>query len=1274
MFDPHQRRIASKLYMWDRVRRGELMTLTIDLETSGLGRSGVPYATPGAAFITEYGDCLTDMAGNYLNSAQIFPKRPDWMLFQPAAPILQRVDDGPDLYDADKRTPYWQAMGSIVWRIEQAANAYDQFDDEASYIKGTYFYKHGGKLRRKTLAADQAKVIPVPMALPDGTVVHDVRWHPQCRKISYRVDHDEQSPFYESVTNQYYRDEKDGSLWKFVEPRIAIDFYNGDNYDIPVLRNELKRVGFAAADTTFLYSRGTPTNVQKPKNHKTDTRKLVQALALYGPQGEDGIKLGQLVDEKGRIRKSEALGSFLTENMRHANPIRLVKGGAFMPDDGSLPDLALAHGAMYDALMTAAARNLCWDVSPYFCSLYDKQADEKRLMQFFSQQTPKGDKLPVFSIPVNGRGEGPTETPYWFLGTDDQEGRFGRMKFLKVDGTFHKKGYHKLSVQEWVKLINETRRDPDAPVRIISKRKLPVSIPLGDVYQKSAQAGRYRANTDAIQTDCEYLLENLDMLEKISAAIEIIQRDQRFKRHRPQIPLQEDEHGDQYTDEVHYQEDAIRLERMEMRDRFGGSRRLPGIIETIKGGMSNVFKYSFREIDRGIERLAIKAHPVDNYKDFDLDDEIHEVDGYDEEKEIYENFRDLCERTLQQFKKKKWSYTAILREIKSPLTGRSYFRGNKFYAVSLRDMFEFRQALCKRIMDDYQIVQASDKPELRDYVNGIVDKNFAFQKEGKRRLLLLSDAYGGEKKGGGQPYVADEAGRRLEHKFLRAQNRAGRGQNAKGPDVRQILKRLVDKDKWLYKFYRRRRDLTVLKAAQRCVDLDRRDEIPASIKAMYDVDKYQRLDGMPNEDRTTDRLPTRRTMEWEIERLQLSASTRQPLLLERDTHSPLLAEASKMVQYGEGTRILSNTNAWLERSLQEEPPRLDLVAPGMHDPETGDPYDDIPYLITRNPRRRVENDPNFVVIDVPAWHLRYHVEQYDYRLPHRLVGLPPLSQDKIEAIEQGRPVVLREQETGRLYHTGPATFHRFTPKLSGFGDVQSKIRRDFERAGQPFGEKDVISALGIEQLYPVANSKKDMAQRAKYQSVKLPKMHVDGMLFADLANSDTTLTTAVVPLDYVPQQLKIGDPVFIRAMDTDMFCNIDGDTAPDTGHTYVAKLKHVYGMDKDGNKTGITLAEFNDMAKGGDIPAKVIKGAGFMGPDHVESRLNEWVLKKWKGEPLEQKVLVMVFEKVRKESWGYFNPPEAPWAAFAANGNRPAPSGYRDSWAKTKIKSGAAPL
>ncbi|MCB1321628.1 MAG: hypothetical protein KDK34_15340, partial [Leptospiraceae bacterium] len=68
MFDPHKRRIASKKHVWDKVRNGELMTLTIDLETSGIGRQQVPYATPGYPFITEWGDCLTDLAGNYCNS------------------------------------------------------------------------------------------------------------------------------------------------------------------------------------------------------------------------------------------------------------------------------------------------------------------------------------------------------------------------------------------------------------------------------------------------------------------------------------------------------------------------------------------------------------------------------------------------------------------------------------------------------------------------------------------------------------------------------------------------------------------------------------------------------------------------------------------------------------------------------------------------------------------------------------------------------------------------------------------------------------------------------------------------------------------------------------------------------------------------------------------------------------------------------------------------------------------------------------------------------
>lgn len=1277
MFDQKNRRIQPKRFMWDRVKRGELMNLTIDAETTGFNRSSVPYSTPGYPAVTEYGDCLTDLNGNYLNSAQIYPRVPEWIPVQPSAQILQRR--GPQDYYSDDRMAYWNAMAAMAWRIEHAGFDYEKFGDEriaVPFMDVNKAFKHGEKE-----AAEE--VIPVPLLDQDGKIVYDVRYHPERRKVAYRVDEDPDSPYHWGGDNLFYIDEKDGSKWKWVDAGVSIDGFNFNNYDLPIFRSNLYRTGFDPVDTTFMYSRGTPTSVQRKKNHIVDIRNLAYMVALYGPQGEDGLKLGQIIDPNtGRIRSSEALGAYHDGNKGQANPLRLIKPGTFNVDDGSYFDEAMAHGAAYDATGTAALRNKCWDTAAEICATLDQQADSKKIYQVLKAQNPEGNRLPLFSLPRKEGGISHSEKPYWFLGTDDSIGKFKRVVFLIADGSLHKgeykgKPYKDLEPEEWVEFLSlsSTRADPDSPVRLESVNKWPGVLSLEDVFNKTVQASLYRDRAEDIKRDTKYIGENMQMQENIMQALEEINRRYRFEQKMPQIPLMEDELGSQYAGEVHYQEDARALERQEIWRRTG-SHKIDGILETLKGGMDNVYKSFARPIDRAGRMLALKAHAIDFYIDYDLEDTIHKQKGEDDQltveaeaaAAVLANFKEMAEKAFDVYKKKGCPYTKVLQSIKKD-DGTPYFQGSKFQAETVGEACDFRRKLALRAMEDFTIMLGRKDSA---FINGYGDKDFCFQTEKGRPLFLFADLDNGEK--GATPHVVDEVGREIPLSMLKGLNQHIWDNGQDGADsMRQILKRLVDDNTWNYRFYRLRSEPTMLRMAQRFVDLGIRDEMPSPLQQLYDNDTDIRMNGFPNEDVTTSRMPTLHTNERDLERLEMAATLRDPKILERDPN-PQLSVALKEMKYDEAPRILAEARAFNDEQIAKYGRDVSITPPDRHDGETGIPYDFIPHVVNRDSKSKFLKDPNFVVLDVPVWHAHYPVEQEDLALPWKGLVIPNIPKNKRDAIKDGKKVLIRVMETGQVFTTGPASVHKLHKK--DYGDhpvIVEKALKDYERSGKDI-DKDgaTLYYLGVEDLYPVAQTRKvDLS----HQTLKLPRLHFYGLTAPEYAGfGKKPLTAAIIPVDYAPQTLTPGNPLNLREVCAEMFSNFDGDTAQETGNMYETTLRDTYGIEEDGTPVGITLEELESKVRSGEIPKDVIQGAGFLGIDHFNAKAGDWITSKQKSDPGEQRVVVVTFDEVNKSykrggrrnednnSWAaVFNMGTAPYAALSWDGEPVPPTAYRNT-------------
>ena len=1241
MFDPRRRNIAMKRHVWPSVMRGALMRLFLDTETYGFTRSDVPYATPDFPALTEYGDALGDLAYNYLNSAQIFPRRPPWLLAQPAAIILQRLKNGPADLDDLSRPNYWTAMANIAWRIEQASFAYDQFGDEKNLVS---LIDHNSQFKGGKKKAIES-VVNVPLLDENGQVCNDVRYHHERRKVAYRFDRNASSPYYAAYDNLFYVDEADGSLWRWVQPTLNIHIFNG-RYDIPILRANLGRVGFDPQDTTLLYARAAPGSRQNPRNHVIDVRHEIYAAALYGPQGEDAIKLGKLVDPvTGKVRTSEAQSAFLEAMSFQPNFTRFLRGGAFMPHDGGKHDKALDHGAAYDSLGAMAASALCAQRAPGISAIIAEQADDDRRRRLLLAHTPDENSLPIFSLPRRQNGRDHSEQPYWYIGNDDQAGHFKNHVFMLVDGTLHNRRYmgkqlHELNTEEWRMYLTgaETRGNPDRAVRLEKLRYMPPAIPIDKVLRETSQAARYRTALPDIKTDCKYIGEHPEMVEHIRHALGAINHARRFDNPIPQVPMAEDEWPTRYSG-VAYQQELDEI----LRRRFdpAAAQIVPLVAETIKNGMNNTYNF-MSAIDRAGRKLCLRAHIIDDFIDCEIDDDIHEHDEHAQR--ALEDFTKLCnDQYANIYRKKNCSYDSILDEIKKP-DGAPYFFKGKFQAETVGEALDFRAKLGLRALQDYDHLL---KRGQSSFIDGLVGKDFCRQEGRGRKLFLFADPDNGEK--GATPHIVDKDGRELPLSYLLS------------VEKKEFFHRLIDTNEWDYRFFRLRSEPTILQLAHRFVILGKKDQLPSGVRQLYEADFQRRLHGFPNETVMTARAPTLHTVRHEIIRLQQGSTARDDGSLEREPN-PMMSEAFGVLRHDEGQRLLAATDVYYAKMLKDNPANDNLWRAGAYDPALGLPFDYIPYVIDRDAKLPLGEDKNFVMVDVPLWHAIKPLEQMDADLPHRGLVIPPMERNAREAVNRrGKPVLVHIPETGQIYSTGVASV-QFLPRhsQSRYDNLMQRADSDYAQAGRELAGRGV-DYLGVEGLYPVAGTRRNLNHTV--QTLKLPNVQFYGLVAPRFVGLDTPVTAVVVPVDYAPQQMTVDAPLRLRQMDAGSYANLRGEDATETGHTYETTLRHVIGEENADQKRGITVERLLRLANGEDSDLrKMLEGAGILGPDHLRKMLADWTSETWKTDPDQQRVMVLAFDQVSPDSWAmlFHNAPvSGPKAAFRYDGAPVSPSVYR---------------
>lgn len=1271
MFDPHQTKIATKRHVWNRIVTGRLMNNFIDTEGSGVGQSPAPYNTPNYPFLTEYGDALFDFAGNYLDSFQIFPRRPPWLAFEPGSPLIQRIVTNPALFDSEERINYGLAMAHMADRLDHAAFAYGELaetlgverqsitirDYNQAFKNGT----DGAKQDRRGVYKPAIEIVN-PITFYDDEadkLVEDAWYHPLRRMVSYKFDLNPNSRYFANFDNHIYYNEEDGTLRRWVPAALTNIFFNA-RYDWPIMRMNFYRTGMPLSNTGFMNNRATGLNYQRPKNVIEDAMHLMNLAALHGPKGENGIDFPRLLNpHTGKLDPKLTLSAYIDFHTGQENPLRIIRPGAFNPYDGSKHDPILDHGAVTDALTTAAIYYAVMDRAPWIGEAYSRQRDNKTLYSFLTRQDPHGSKWDLFSMPEReGAGE-PTDGLYYFVNNDDAYGKLKRLVFLKCDGTLHTrrrggKPPQDWSIEEW---DDELKQRKNGLTRIESENYFAGAVHLDDLLEKSPRANLISAAQEKlIGADYDLITAHPQIRDRLMAAVG--RQNSRMKNDQEPLAAEvmEDEIYRQFAGEVPYLlPDEIREDISK-----NGAQMLPVTAEKLKREADNIWRKEFQSIDDALKQLFVQFNPIDAYQDEPLRSQIHreiDEDGLTDEAveaaQALVEFTDLCERLYNtKIKKKSWPYKAILDEIINPATNEPYFYKGKFKAETVGQAYAFRRLLRQRNMRD---TDREIKRKTSEIAEGYVSQGYDQKPEidGQRHHLLFADADTGQS--GRIPVVTDEAGRVLDYDYLYAQ------------DFKDVLQKL-DRKEWKIRFHRLSAEPSTLLTIQHALLMGEDEDIPASLMELYIGDYILHMGGMPDETVTTSRFPTLYTMRHEL-----------------NHNKKLQAQAHESE---EAQRILTNVRRWVDKEIVklEELKKLqsvNYIPP--HEPGTDEPLDYIDHRLIRDETKPLEQDPHFTVLKAPLEVAYKPIVQRDIILPQRGLIVPNIDSRTREQINKGKPVIIKTG-TGPLYTAGKSDIRLIDPNDKAFSDIIHTAHTNYAAAGQPLQADDKLFYLGIEDMHPLACSR-DL--NFGHQSLDLPFNHFWATVdpaFARAPQADKNLAglfndkaaphrALIVPLDYCPQELVPGAPLRLREVAGNMFANLDGALGKPTGHILETQLTEVWGLKADGRQEGFPLKVLTRMIQSGKFSEQIAQEAGFLSGPHVERALREnFITAKFRTNPDKQRFLVIRWEEVNAaykhsqneadNQWAFIQPDPAnyrtvPRAALMRHGHYPYPSEYR---------------
>jgi hypothetical protein len=1191
-------KIAKKSDVWHLIQRGMLTQLHFDFEATSLKTD--------FSQITAYGDAVGDIAGNLIEKKQYKVRVPERHLPNPKALIVTRTPVH-ELYEKD-RLDHREAMARIGQRFEKGAMLVGDLPLEKESISFRRVRRTGGDLFYKE---DSGTVLKYPLQNEKGETVDDVRIHPDRNMISYRVDEDPDSPYYDNIENNYYIDDKDGSKWRFIEPRLLVSGYRIKWYDIAVLRTNLVRAGFHPSNIFFTHSRAAITSKQRPKNYAIDGYSVAINTHLFGPGGEDGLKISEKTDQRtGEKVPSVTLSRVMQANTRYENKERGVRPGIRMASDNSIYDERKGHkDPDYDAEASFSVYNYARDLAPDVVKAMELQSDEATLREILPGLDLRNPRPPIFALMRNTFPNKPTVDPLLFAGFDDQQGQVRRIMMLRLDQNLRTMTYKGKSLLDmakedlknpdatdghFVRMIREQKRNPEAFIRLESVRRWPGALPAEDVLDTEAAQ---HWDLEQIDESFRFLIQNNEIVEAIRNAVETVNWNL-HQRPEPPNPMMEE----QWTRNGFGDLDVLEAVRDAERQKIlPGRGATPGIAETLYNVAMRIYQ-KHNSSDELLHRLILQPHPVDysdNYADL-------------------ANYNELFKKVRKRFAEMKWPYSSIFEKFEDS-------RG-RLKTLNFDQARKFRAEMMLKLLNDDETQRNMKRS---DYAAGLFD-----HKDLRQGRVLFANCSRNYR-------VVDEKGRVLTLDYLN---------EAFGQHPNHVFKKLESGD-WRVQFFRLSSEPSITATLDQFIIMNREDQLPAVWKARAEALKRLSLNGPPNEDPVKMRWETISALERELKALEINAQGDSSKALGRVFSDHVAGDADTFLRTDEGQRWLGEYREFIDRVRSENPMLPRHMQAVQYDPETGLAYDYIEHEIPAE---------DFITITVPDAHLRNPLR--DIRLsPYSLI-VPKLNDEDRKRARHGTPVVLRGEQTGRLYYGGRVTLKDAPEENESTRDYYEQARTDYvDNSGTDFPEAGKRDVLVVQALDPVADPARTVD--AAMQSLKVPSIYFDGLTAPRLAhfNKDEPLTGLVMPADYCPQTLTAGQPIRFREMDGAMWAKIEGEDNAETGHIYETTLEKA---------RRVTLGALYTDVKNGRFTDAMARRYGYAGAHDMWDKINQTMVDREVPAPQDEELLLIEFAPVQKESWAYFNPPVPPKAAFIHNGQPVPPSAYR--WAPANQNGGSS--
>lgn len=432
------RLIARKSDIRHKVEMGILFDAYYDTETTDLDKR--------FAEITQFGGAITDLAGNILHHVNLRAKVSSYTVISPFAWLVQRMR----LEDLDHGDPRSIFMGKIKRFFENASQLYRAPFSERfleSCQKGVF----------KNPDGKEEGYYSYPVTEDDGAIDWDyIRIHENLKKF-------------------YFKDES--GKWQKRDIKSLSIGYNNINADDQWLWTQAFMSGFENIFITHL-----PRNGQ----YRLDALRVVEALYGLGGAGENGLKVplkATGVAEKGI--PSLSLGKVLAENTRTRSDMRGITDGVEL-EDGSQVVLNQLHGALQDALalrglmvfmrkhhaehLAQMERNTDWKYVIDRMTETDDGFGINPPMAYIDKTYPVIDGKMISLIGTDQYRNAPKTAVVWNLDVDPKTYRYNGQ------------GIADLGENEWKKIFEEGRSNPNSPLKILKAHKSVRLFPAEDGY------------------------------------------------------------------------------------------------------------------------------------------------------------------------------------------------------------------------------------------------------------------------------------------------------------------------------------------------------------------------------------------------------------------------------------------------------------------------------------------------------------------------------------------------------------------------------------------------------------------------------------------------------------------------------------------------------------------------------------------------------------------------------------------------------------------------